>query len=439
MRENVQKPDMKRKRFEISREKDIGVKVAGKLHHDLKEVRKAAKKAKTFETQKLVKKLKGLRLKDENDPNIMECELQLKHLKLINHEAVANTALRTRLTKDKILSDNESMQIALSKELTVNLLEPADDGTSIAKVQSRLLSSKVLATEVAATLEDLRTVIVPPTDSQDGNICAESEGSGPERPKKMRKIAPISEDSDVEMGGDEVADNNDEEDALDADEWESGTVGDDEKEFDDGWESGSIIGESDGYMDDDLPLDSQGGSKKSSGKPVPIAGPSKINSKVSIGESTFLPTLSAGFIRGSDSDWSDNEDEAADFGAKKNRRGQRARRAIWEKKYGKNANHKKKEAALNAASEIESGRKRWPGGNTPANRPSNKAEIIRKTHLSEGSARPKQDSGWGQRNTPTAYQGRESRPLHPSWEAKKKLNEKQSAVIAPPGKKIIFS
>jgi hypothetical protein len=30
-------------------------------HHDLKEVKKAAKKAKAFETQKLVKKLKGLR------------------------------------------------------------------------------------------------------------------------------------------------------------------------------------------------------------------------------------------------------------------------------------------------------------------------------------------------------------------------------------------
>jgi hypothetical protein len=30
-------------------------------HHDLKEVRKAAKKAKTFEMQKLVKKIKGLR------------------------------------------------------------------------------------------------------------------------------------------------------------------------------------------------------------------------------------------------------------------------------------------------------------------------------------------------------------------------------------------
>lgn len=30
-------------------------------HHGLKEIRKAAKKAKTFETQKLVKKLKGLR------------------------------------------------------------------------------------------------------------------------------------------------------------------------------------------------------------------------------------------------------------------------------------------------------------------------------------------------------------------------------------------
>jgi hypothetical protein len=30
-------------------------------HHDLKEIRKAAKKTKAFETQKLVKKLKDLR------------------------------------------------------------------------------------------------------------------------------------------------------------------------------------------------------------------------------------------------------------------------------------------------------------------------------------------------------------------------------------------
>lgn len=44
-------------------------------------------------------------------------------------------------------------------------------------------------------------------------------------------------------------------------------------------------------------------------------------------ESAFLPTLSNGFIPGgSDTDWSDGEAGAADF-VRRNRRGQRARRA----------------------------------------------------------------------------------------------------------------
>ena len=44
-------------------------------------------------------------------------------------------------------------------------------------------------------------------------------------------------------------------------------------------------------------------------------------------ESTFLPSLAVGFTRGdSDSDWSDGEANVAD-GVRKNRRGQRARRA----------------------------------------------------------------------------------------------------------------
>ncbi|GAW05739.1 Bud-site selection protein [Lentinula edodes] len=299
---------MKRKRF--SKERDTGLKVAGKLHHDLKEVRKAAKKAKTFETQKLVKKLKGLRLKNENDPSIVECELQLKHLKLLNHEAVANTALKTRLTKDRILSQNESMQTALSKD---------KNSKSLAQFEN----------------------------SQEGDISANLDESASERPTKMKKIAGNSEDSDVEMElgkADEAADDIEEEDEGDTDGWQSGTVGDDEKEPEDDWESGSVVGELDEYMDEDLPSDSQEELKAASNKSGPMA---KTNFKVLTGESTFLPTLSAGFVRGSDSDWSDKEEDAADFGQKKNRRGQRARRAIWEKKYGKNANHKKKEAALN--------------------------------------------------------------------------------------------
>lgn len=234
-----------------------------------------------------MKRIKGLRLvttgsciliaerslaqKSGSDPIITECETQLEQLrvrklyciyitdsystKLINHEAVANTALRTKLTKDKILSDHESIQTALSKELTDNLLVRVEGGTAAAKIQSRLLSSKILASEVAATVEDLRSVINPNTDySQDGDVSAEMDESLSERPLKVKKMERISEDEDVEM---DLADVDEEpvEVGEDDDGWESGTVGDDEKE--NGWESGSIAGESSGYMDEDPPSDTE--------------------------------------------------------------------------------------------------------------------------------------------------------------------------------------
>ncbi|EEB94563.1 hypothetical protein MPER_06604, partial [Moniliophthora perniciosa FA553] len=122
---STQNRGVKRKRQENAKEKDLNTKVVGKLHHDLKEVRKAAKKAKAFETQKLIKRLKGLRLKNGSEADITECESQLEELKEINTEAVANTALRSKLSKDKQLSKTDSIQAAVSTELEKNLLLPA--------------------------------------------------------------------------------------------------------------------------------------------------------------------------------------------------------------------------------------------------------------------------------------------------------------------------
>lgn len=66
---------------------------------------------------------------------------------------------------------------------------------------------------------------------------------------------------------------------------------------------------------------------------------------------------------------------------------------------------------------------------------------------------PKQtDSGYGGRTTaksgvggrgdgqsPLKKSRREDKPLHPSWEAKRKMKKKESAAIIPPaGKRIVF-
>ena len=113
---------------------------------------------------------------------------------------------------------------------------------------------------------------------------------------------------------------------------------------------------------------------------------------------------------------------------------------IWEKKYGKNANHVQKQAAENArakpsAKGLRNSREARDNGK-PFGKPQHGSRSIRpQSQQMQG-----QDSGWQQ--WPSQSQRpltKEDKPLHPSWEAKKKLKEKQSVGIVPAqGKKIVF-
>jgi len=122
---------------------------------------------------------------------------------------------------------------------------------------------------------------------------------------------------------------------------------------------------------------------------------------------------------------------------------------IWEKKYGRNANHKKKEAE----SSEQGSQRRPPAHGTHA---SNRTFIKGSTRQPDGPQhRYQADKGWGQRAgaphgsapqkpAPPARSSAGGRvaekPIHPSWEAKRKLKEKESATIVPSqGKKIKFS
>ncbi|KAI0174570.1 NADH-ubiquinone oxidoreductase 30.4 kDa subunit [Pestalotiopsis sp. NC0098] len=79
--------------------------------------------------------------------------------------------------------------------------------------------------------------------------------------------------------------------------------------------------------------------------------PKKVKSKpapASNGNSQFLPSLMGGYISGSESEASDLDIAPP---SKKNRRGQRARQAIWEKKFKKEANHVKRQAEMDSRDE----------------------------------------------------------------------------------------
>lgn len=141
-------------------------------------------------------------------------------------------------------------------------------------------------------------------------------------------------------------------------------------------------------------------------------------------KSTFLPTLMSGYISGSDSDI--DADYYKDKNGKKkgptqpkerkNRMGQQARRALWEKKFGQEANHVKK-------GEEEKGREK----------------IDQRIKQGSGGGGRKQGSTAEKKGKPTEVEG----PLHPSWEAARKAKEQQAKVQEavkgkPMGKKIVF-
>ena len=276
-----------------------------------------------------------------------------------DHELFANTALRTKVLKDKLLAHNDDIVAAMEDKLpAARLVAPQEPGSAEAKVHGRLLSSKTLAEAVQMAVEALKEAADPSLakgkrktagedgseDNEESEEESDSDEDGedeeiearPAKTKKARLEVSRNEDKD-EQANEESGSEADGDDAG----WESGTVDGGEDAGGESWESGSLdddnihladssdedtSDEEDGDEDED-----ESGSEearppaKSTTKLAPSS--SKDKSKAKAGESTFLPSLSVGFTRGDSdaSDLSDGETNVADA-PRKNRRGQRARR-----------------------------------------------------------------------------------------------------------------
>jgi len=275
---------------------------------------------------------------------------------------------------------------------------------------------------VQSVVQVIHPELVTPSRTVDD---LEKDAEISDRPSKMSKLRMASR----EIGSDEEDDDGDDAVSVEVDEQHSeqeahdprGSNDDSEGASD---ESGAI--HSDAYDDDpdsDEPS-SNSGSKISKALAEPKS------------ESTFLPSLSVGFIRGdSDSDFSDGEAASVMGGPKKNRRGQRARRAIWEKKFGKSANHIKKGRGQGSSQANVRGRHQEPFSNITQK--GKGATDIPQRNRAPGAV-PAQSTF--HRDTEPRNEGpKEDKPLHPSWEAKRKLKEKQAANIVPAqGTKIKF-
>ncbi|KAJ7185606.1 Bud-site selection protein [Mycena filopes] len=461
-------------------------------HHELKEVRKAAKKARTFETQRVVKKLKGLRKKDPATPEVAVLEAELEELKTIDTDAMAATALRTRLLKDRHIADSEPAQAAIARELPPTPSTAPVATNTNSKVQARLFSHRALGAAVSEAVTGLRAVVLPP----------KVEGAEDALQPQLETPAGEGEgdEAEVEEAEDEE-DEEDEEEEEDAAGWESGSVragaadSDSDAEDADGWESGSVDSDADAASPPAKKKAAPTATATKTKTPAPTKAKSAPAKKAkpappttSNGTSQFLPSLAVGYIRGgsSDSGFEDDVDVDGDGGGeRKNRRGQRARRAIWEKKFGRGANHKKKEAEEAAAVQVAT-KARWEARKARGDPDPPPAVAGRGNGGRWTESKQVADGGWGARGgggaagsgagggagaglaqgsgharpkpaqwqKPAQGQGQRDKAtggkaagadagLHPSWAAKKAMKEKMGgtggAIVPSQGKKIVFA
>jgi hypothetical protein len=162
-------------------------------------------------------------------------------------------------------------------------------------------------------------------------------------------------------------------------------------------------------------------------------------SKQLAGSSDFLPSLTtAGYVSGSDSEASDiNEDLAP----RKNRRGQRARQAINERKFGITAKHLAKQQDQKKKSKDRD--RAWDARKGAIESKSEKPVGRDKTFRDPSfSRRPNERASPNANYIPTESRQKkkpdDNGPLHPSWIARKEAKKKESFSVKPMGKKIVF-
>lgn len=236
----------------------------------------------------------------------------------MDHELIAIDILLRRLQKDRHIQSNEQAKAAVSDGLESSVPNTESNRANLGVLESRISSSKVLAGPVGDLVAALRALVLPP---------------------KVEDPKPILEAYDVFEGSD-----NDEDDG-----WESGSVQaqdrmdeDIDGVYDDITYSGNLSSTSllavKQKAKQQETTDSEGDNApdhrtpRTSAKVRSSEKKGTLGADINTGHSEFLPSLAVGWTRGdlSASDWSGgngSDDEKIDLNPRKNRRGQRARKA----------------------------------------------------------------------------------------------------------------
>ncbi|KEQ95178.1 hypothetical protein AUEXF2481DRAFT_239678 [Aureobasidium subglaciale EXF-2481] len=392
--------------------------VQHKLEYAHKQLARAFKTAKGFEAQKSGRRRKTAGAKSD-EKEVARIEGETAALKTLDLAATSRNYLHKSLIKFKAVAE--------SPDLPKAVLAPPPPISDISKanVIARLCNSNPVKEALPPLLKDIQKALgVEVKDVKEGKKRLRAkdiekqkqEEQAKTQPPKSSRHAAEPESGDISMG-----EPNDESDIEQRTKRKqipesTGNGSDDEfAEFDD-----RLAGSSDSE-DEAQTSPSRSPSPESDAPPVRAT---------KAGTSAFVPSLTMGGY------WSGSESEAEDFEdgpPKKNRRGQRARQAIAEKKFGKSAKHLQNQEKANK-SDRNSG---WDAKRGATDRTGPRGARGAPRGRFE---RPGQDRGVrGDAAEPPKKKHRDDQgPIHPSWEAAKKAKEAKKVTAVFEGKKISF-
>ena len=453
--------------------------VNGVLDRSTNSLFRSLKVARGFERQKLGRRQKTAKADSNATTDTARLEAEVTALKSLDLASTAEIHLYKSLLKIKAVASAPALPHHV--QATVDALKKPQQVAS-ANVQARLFKSGPVQAAMAEALNGMRAALgieelkpgskkrLRAKDYANGNQA--DDANRPKVPKSegsaVSKTRAQDEDEWCGLSAPESPENREDHDDDDNDEGVDYKIyaprlaasSDEESIEEDAEGQNHNRDESnDMYITDESDASPEQTSDiPKSTHPVPI--PKRTNPPLNT--TTFLPSLSfSGYRSGSDSSpsFSDNDNNAAaaKIQSRKNRMGQQARRALWEKKFGRNANHVRKGArdrdqgwdAGKGAQGVVGGREGGKRGRVDGREGGKRGRGRGRGGFGSGGDAARGGGGGGRfakrtgansdpvvarkAKPKTAAEG----PLHPSWEAARKVKEQKTAVPFQ-GKKVVF-
>ncbi|KAJ6160183.1 hypothetical protein N7497_004720 [Penicillium chrysogenum] len=408
-------------------------------------IMRGLKTSRGFERQKLSRREKTAKAQ-KDDKALARLKEEIETLKGLDYHVTAERYLFKQLIRTKRIAETRTFgEFQAVKKVS----QDGPKSTAEANILARLFKSTPVQKEIPGIMAGIRKLLrvdeapaskakkdddkkdAPTKDSAKENSGSESESAtATTKPRRGEQVSRSTNDMDISDSGE----SGDE----DLSQFDSRLGPGSDSEADS--ESGDEEDPAADHISDSISR-SPSPSFSAADSPPPKKAKAAKGSAAAVNSTTFLPSLMHGGYWSGSEEATDEEDSGAKP-VRKNRMGQQARRALWEKKFGASANHVKKEQMAAKYGGRDNG---WDTkrGATDGVRGGRGGRGGRRGGFGGGSARPQNRDGpgptgphSGERPGKPKGPPMDEGPLHPSWEAKRKAKEQTTAAFS--GKKVTF-